>query len=90
MRVVREGPTRITKATVDAAWRRRARHQRVVVGDASCRGLALMVNSGSMAWTFSYRDGLSVREVAEEVGMTKSAVHRLKKRRDREAKGDGA
>ena len=58
---------------------------------------------GGLAWAWSpladaqrdragtlLRDGLSVRDVAEETGMTKSAVHRLKKRLDREAKGDGA
>ncbi len=55
MRVLREGPTKITRATVDAVWRRRARDQRVVIGDAACRGLALVVNSGGMAWTYSYK-----------------------------------
>ena len=55
MRVLREGPMRITKATVDAAWRRRAKDQRITIGDAACRGLALVVNSGSMAWTYSYK-----------------------------------
>jgi putative DNA primase/helicase len=35
------------------------------------------------------REGMSVRDVAEEAGMSKSAVHRLKKRLDAEAKADG-
>ena len=60
MRVLREGPVRITKATVDAAWRRRAQERRSVVSDAGCRGLALVVNppawrgpstTGRAAWT---------------------------------------
>jgi len=55
MKVLREGPTKITKATVDAAWRRRSPDQRIVIGDAACRGLALVVNSGSMTWTYSYK-----------------------------------
>ncbi|MBD0273912.1 MAG: hypothetical protein ICV73_18540 [Acetobacteraceae bacterium] len=55
MRVLREGPVRITKATVDAAWRRRCKDQRVVIGDAGCRGLALVVNPTGMAWRFDYK-----------------------------------
>jgi integrase len=55
MKVFREGPLRITRATVEAAWRRRAPGQRLVLGDASCRGLALIINSASMTWSFSYK-----------------------------------
>ncbi len=55
MRVVSEGPVRITKATVEAAWRRRAPGERLIVRDMACRGLALVVNPTGMAWTFSYR-----------------------------------
>lgn len=55
MQVLREGPVRITKATVDAAWRRRATGQRIVVGDAGCRGLALVVNPTGMTWRFDYK-----------------------------------
>lgn len=55
LQVTREGPVRITKATVDAAWRRRAPGRRTTVADAECRGLALVVNAGSMAWTYSYK-----------------------------------
>ncbi len=35
------------------------------------------------------RDNISVRDVAEETGMSKSAVHRIKQQLDREAKADG-
>lgn len=55
MRVVSEGPVRITKATVDAAWRRRASGLRLVLRDAECRGLALVVNPTGMSWTYSYK-----------------------------------
>src|SRR4051812_40933671 len=55
MRVVSEGPTRITKATIDAAWRRRAPDQRLILRDRDCRGLALIVNATSMTWSFAYR-----------------------------------
>jgi len=55
MEILREGPVRITKATVDTVWRRRAAGRRIVVGDVACRGLALVVNVASMAWTYSYK-----------------------------------
>jgi len=55
MRVVREGPVKITKATIDAAWRRRSSEQRLIMGDAECRGLALIVNATSMSWIFAYK-----------------------------------
>jgi integrase len=55
MRVVREGPVKITKAAIEAAWRRRSSEQRLVLGDAECRGLALVVNATSMSWIFAYK-----------------------------------
>ena len=55
MIVEREGPLRITKTTIEAAWRRRGKDRRLVLGDAACPGLALVVNAGSMAWTYSYK-----------------------------------
>jgi integrase len=55
VQVLREGPVRITKAAVDAAWRRRAPGTRLVIGDVVCRGLALVVNPSTMTWTFSYK-----------------------------------
>ena len=55
MKVLREGPVRITKATVDAAWRRRKPGEWLVIGDAGCRGLALVVNPTGMAWRFDYK-----------------------------------
>lgn len=54
-RVVSEGPVRITRTTVDAAWRRRAEGVRIMVRDAECRGLALVVNPTGMTWRFDYR-----------------------------------
>lgn len=53
--VVSEGPVRITKATIEAAWRRRASGARLVIRDAECRGLALVVNATGMSWVFSYK-----------------------------------
>src|SRR5690242_19635597 len=55
MRVTSEGPVRITKAVIDAAWRRRKPDHRHIIRDKECRGLALIVNSTSMAWSYSYR-----------------------------------
>ena len=55
LRVESEGPVRITRATIEAAWRRRAPHCRLVIRDAECRGLALVVNPTGMSWTFSYK-----------------------------------
>lgn len=55
MKILREGPTRITKATVEAAWKRRAQGARLIIGDAECRGLALVVHPTAMAWRFDYK-----------------------------------
>ena len=55
MRVASEGPIRITKATIDAAWRRRTPGSRLIIRDKDCRGLALIVNPTSMAWSYAYR-----------------------------------
>ncbi|WP_374298053.1 integrase arm-type DNA-binding domain-containing protein, partial [Sphingomonas sp.] len=55
LRVLSEGPFKITKATIEAGWRRRAPQQRLVIRDAECRGLALVVNPTAMSWTFSYK-----------------------------------
>ena len=55
VQVLREGPLRITKAAVDAAWRRRSPGNRLVLGDMACPGLALVVNPSTMTWTFSYK-----------------------------------
>ncbi len=51
MQVVSESPTKITKATIDAAWRRRMPDHRLIVRDKDCRGLALIVNATSMSWS---------------------------------------
>lgn len=55
MQVDSEGPTKITKATVDATWRRRKADHRLLVRDKDCRGLTLVVNSTTMRWEFAYR-----------------------------------
>jgi integrase len=55
MKIFREGPTRITRSAIDAAWRRRAADLRTVIGDFECRGLALIVNATSMSWVYSYK-----------------------------------
>jgi integrase len=53
--VVSEGPVRITRTSIEAAWKRRAPKARLVIRDMECRGLALVVNSTGMSWTFSYK-----------------------------------
>lgn len=55
MRVTGEGPTKITKATIEAAWRRRVPGDRLILRDRDCRGLALILSSTAMTWTYSYR-----------------------------------
>jgi Arm DNA-binding domain len=55
MRIIREGPTKITRSAIDAAWRRRGAGVRTVIGDFECRGLALIVNATSMSWVYSYK-----------------------------------
>jgi integrase len=55
MKVLSEGPVKITKATIDAAWRRRSADVRLIVRDRDCRGLALIVNATTMSWSYSYR-----------------------------------
>lgn len=49
MRVTSEGPTKITKATIDGAWRRRKPDNRLIIRDKDCRGWALDINATSMA-----------------------------------------
>ena len=55
MRIVSEGLTKIKKATIEAAWRRRTPYQRCIIRDQDCRGLALIVNPSAMTWSFAYR-----------------------------------
>ena len=55
MRVIAEGPIGINRRTITEAWPRRAADTRLVIHDAGCRGLALVVNPTSMAWRFDYR-----------------------------------
>jgi len=53
--IVRLGPIKIFKATIEAAWRARQPLTRTIIADAECRGLALIVNAQSMAWRFEYK-----------------------------------
>jgi integrase len=55
MNVTSEGPTKITKTMIDAAWRRRRPEHRLIIRDKDCRGLSLIVNATSMAWSYAYR-----------------------------------
>lgn len=55
LQVVSEGPVKITKGTVEASWRRRAKDVRLVIRDAECRGLALVVNPTGMVWRYDYK-----------------------------------
>ena len=55
MLLLSEGPIKITKSVIDAAWRRRAVKQRLIIRDAECRGLALVINANSASWTYSYK-----------------------------------
>ena len=55
MRVTSEGPTKITKATIDTAWRRKKPNHRLIVRDKDCRGLALTINATTMTWSYAYR-----------------------------------
>jgi integrase len=53
--VTSEGPIKITKSTIETAWRRRMPEHRLVLRDKDCRGLALIVNPTRMSWTYAYR-----------------------------------
>lgn len=55
MKIEREGPVKITRDVISAAWKRRASGCRVVIGDDECRGLALIVNATTMTWSYSYK-----------------------------------
>ena len=55
VQAVSEGPLKITKATVDARWAKRAKGVKLTVRDLECRGLALVVNPTGMAWRYDYR-----------------------------------
>lgn len=55
MKVISEGPVRVTRGTIDAVWRRRSAGSRLILRDQDCRGLALVVNPTGMTWSYSYR-----------------------------------
>jgi integrase len=55
MKITSEGPVKITRATIDAAWRKRKADHRLIVRDKDCRGLALIVNPTATTWSYAYR-----------------------------------
>jgi hypothetical protein len=55
VQTVSEGLIKITRASVEAAWRRRKQDQRLIIRDKECRGLALVVNATAMRWEYAYR-----------------------------------
>jgi integrase len=94
MERVSEGPVRITKTTVDAAWRRRRPDFRLTVRDAECRGLALVVNPTGMTWAVSFRprglDPMTGRRPAmRELVVGSPATHSPDQARDAAAKVKG-
>lgn len=46
--ILRQGPVKITKGTIETAWKKRKPLLRTIISDADCRGLALIVNANSM------------------------------------------
>jgi integrase len=55
MQTISEGPIKITRRTIDAAWKKRAKDVRRILRDKERRGLALIVNETTMRWEYSYR-----------------------------------
>jgi integrase len=50
-----EGPIRIGRGTIEAASKRRAIGTRIVIRDAACGGLSLVVNPRGMVWRVEWR-----------------------------------
>lgn len=46
--------TRIIRATIGAAWKRRSGDGRQIIGDTVCGGLALLVGARSVPWLLTY------------------------------------
>jgi hypothetical protein len=78
MQVISEGPTKITKATIDAAWRRRIAGRRLIVRDKDCRGLALIVNQPGM--TRSYAQSAPGGQSPNRTTLAKQGCHDWKPR----------
>jgi integrase len=55
MQITSEGPVKITKTKIEAAWKERGKDRRHIVRDKERRGLALIVNETTMRWEYSYR-----------------------------------
>jgi integrase len=47
--------TRITRATIEAAWKRRSNIERQIIRDTACGGLALLVGARSASWLLTYK-----------------------------------
>jgi integrase len=52
---ITDKPVKITKATIERAWSRRAKDTRLIVRDTDTRGLSLIVNATTMTWRYEYR-----------------------------------
>lgn len=94
MERISEGRVRITKATVDGAWRRRRPDVRLTIRDTECRGLALVVNPTGMTWAVSYKprgaDPLTgKRPATREVMVGTPATHSPEEARAAAAKVKG-
>ena len=55
LQVRREGPIKITKGTIESAWKRRQSAIRLVIGDLDCRGLMLVTNPTGQIWRFDFK-----------------------------------
>lgn len=50
-----EGPTRITRTTVEAGWKRRAPGVTLVIHDERCAGLQLVITERRVSWRYRFR-----------------------------------
>lgn len=55
MQVQSEGPVKIGRGTIEAAWKRRQPGVRLVIRDLACPGLSLVVNPRGMVWRLDWR-----------------------------------
>jgi integrase len=55
MQITSEGPIKITKATIESAWKKRKKDHRLIIRDKECRGLALVQNATTATWVYGYR-----------------------------------
>jgi integrase len=55
MNITRNGPIKIGIKDIERAWRSRAKDARHIITDRERPGLALIVNTTSMSWSYSYK-----------------------------------